>query len=107
MTNQGIIQPLTCPTCGGIIALQVPERSYCCPLGHCFSNEELDTTLQQMLRLNLNRIIRQVQDQELLQHKMVQHGLRQPAESNNLLPLAQQLLAALPPGAQPGSLAGQ
>ena len=100
MVSNEIKQPVVCPACGSTLVLKVPQRIYCCLLGHTFSYAELDAALIQGVRKTLLTSIRQIQERETLLAEMAKRGLAQQMGPNNLLIIAQQLLAALPASQQ-------
>ena len=69
------LQPLTCPTCGGLLSWQELAHLYQCPLSHAFSGDQLEEALWRLLRENLHRAWRQLQERQQLVAKMKQHGL--------------------------------
>jgi hypothetical protein len=58
--------PLTCPTCGSILSLDLPAQIYRCALAHDFSSEQLATATQQTLTRTLWSCLRQLEERHWL-----------------------------------------
>jgi hypothetical protein len=95
MAVDNTLQPLICPYCGGVLALEKPGQVYQCALGHVYSPSKLDVELRLKLQQTIQQAIRQMQEGELLQAKISESGLVVPNKFPSVLPLAQQILAAL------------
>lgn len=68
------LKPLTCPTCGAVLAFDQRELLFHCPYGHHYSSEELDVVLQQNVSQQLQRVIRQLQESHLIMHALAARG---------------------------------
>lgn len=90
------LKPLTCPTCGAVLAFNRGELLFHCLHGHRYSSDALDAALRQGVSQQLQRVIRQLQESHLILHALAAQGLIADTSDSEALALAKRIAASLP-----------
>ncbi|MGY2134967.1 hypothetical protein ACW9KT_22235 [Hymenobacter sp. HD11105] len=83
--------PLTCPSCGSVLAVHRLPGTYCCSLGHEFSAEHLATALDHNLTRTLWVCLRHLDEQQWLLTQLAARTGTAPASLPSLQVVAEQL----------------